>query len=78
MAIKQKKIFIAVAPAGTDQSLFYRLWRFMNNDQLSVQQEVTFEPGLRQVAADVERWQDQMQRQQVHVDEIKRLCHVPR
>lgn len=77
MPTKQKKIFIAIPQPAGGQSLFFRLWSFLNNDQLSVKQEAEFEPALRAVVTEVERWQDQMARQQAHIDEIKRLCHVP-
>lgn len=77
MATKQKKIFIAVQQPVEGPSLFFRLWSFLNNDQLSVTQEAEFEPALRKVAGEVECWQDQMRRQQAHIDEIKRWCHVP-
>jgi hypothetical protein len=77
MPTKQKKIFIAIPQPEGGQSLFFRLWSFMNNDQLSVRQEAEFEPGLAKVAEEIDRWQHQMQRQQAHIDEIKRLCHVP-
>jgi len=55
---------------GTNQSLFYRAWRIMHLDGPLCPLPA---PTLTPMSAELER----MRRQQAHVDEIKRLCHVP-
>lgn len=63
------KTFFAFDP-GDNQSLVYRLFRLICLDGPLCPLP---SPERNQMAADIE----QMRRQQVHVDEIKRLCHVP-
>lgn len=63
------KTFFAFDP-GNNQSLVYRLFRLICLDGPLCPLPA---PGRNQMAADIE----QMRKQQVHVDEIKRLCHVP-
>lgn len=71
MATKAKKIFIAVNQPGDDKSLFFRLWGLVNMEGPLTRLPT---PTACRLAADLER----MRKQQVHIDEIKRLCHVPR
>lgn len=54
---------------GNDQSVFYRLWRAINLDG-----PLCPLPDARSAMA---RQLERMRRQQVHVDEIKRICDVP-
>ena len=77
MPIKAKKVFVAFRDPGNDQSLFFRLWKLWSLEEPLVRQDPAFHAGLEKVHRDVERYQEQMRRQQVHIDEIKRLCHVP-
>lgn len=77
MATKQKKIVFAFRDPGNAQSMFFRMWKLMSLEEPLVRQDPDLNAGLDKVRAEVERYQEQMRRQQVHVDEIKRLCHVP-
>lgn len=77
MTIKSKKIFIAFKQPGDDQSVFYRLWQLVNLETPLMRQDPVVEPELARVHDEIARFQPQMRRQQVHIDEIKRLCHVP-
>lgn len=64
----KKKTFIRFE-AGDGQSLFYRAWRIMNLDGPLCPLHA---PMASEMAALIE----QQRKQQVHVDEIKRMCHV--
>lgn len=77
MSIKSKKIVFAFRQPGDDQSLFFRLWTLTNLEGPLARQDPSLEPELDRVRREVDRFTAQMQRQQVHVDELKRLCHVP-
>lgn len=63
------KTFIGFTP-GADQSSFFRLWQLINLDGPLCPLP---NASKSQMSGKLER----MRRQQVHVDEIKRLCHVP-
>lgn len=69
MPTKSKKVFIAVSQPGNDKSVFFRLWHLVNLDgPLAPLPEPTRDLMAEKL--------EQMRRQQVHIDEIKRLCHV--
>lgn len=72
---KSKKIFIAVTPGGSDQSLFFRLWKLRKAVSLGDAEQ--FDGVIQKAFVDMQFYAEQMSRQQVHVDEIKRMCHVP-
>jgi len=75
---KTKRIFVAFTAGGSDQSLFYRLWRLRNMEgPLSRHPHEELTPHLEKVASQVEQYAAQMRRQQEHINDIKRLCHVP-
>jgi hypothetical protein len=78
MAVK-KKIFISVQQPGDDQSLFFRMWNLMSTESPLARRETETEmdAALGKVRQEVERYADQLRSQQTHIDEIKRLCHVP-
>lgn len=63
------KTFFAFDP-GDNQSLVYRVFRLICLDGPLCPLPA---PDWNQMSTDIE----QMRRQQVHIDEIKRLCHVP-
>lgn len=77
MPIKQKKIVFAFRHPGNEQSLFFRMWKLMTLEEPLARQDPDLYEGLEKVRREVDRYQEQMRRQQVHIDEIKRLCHVP-
>jgi len=74
---KTKKIFFAFNAGGSDQSLFYRLWKLRDLEgPLSRPPQDDMPEKLKAIAIAVEQHAAQMRRQQAHIDEIKRLCHV--
>lgn len=75
MPIKSKNIFVAVSDPGSDQSLFYRMYRLVGGKGHGREQDLT--PALKKVATELEQYGAQMRRQQDHIDEIKRMCCVP-
>lgn len=77
MPTKSKKIFTAFKHPGGDQSVFYRLWQLLDMESPLTRRDPVVEPELARVHDEIARFHDQMRRQQVHIDEIKRLCHVP-
>lgn len=66
-----KKVFLAYRPFE-GESLFFRLWRTGN-----AQMPLPEDDPLSMMSEQVRQFAAQMDRQQVHIDEIKRLCHVP-
>lgn len=78
MPITNKKTAIVAFQApGSSQTLFYRLWRLaMMTDAPLARGDPSEDPSLTAVRLAVVQHADQMKRQQVHVDDIKRLCHV--
>lgn len=76
MAVRDKKVFVFEKnPGGV--GLFYRLWKLTMLEGPLARSEPDEDPGLCAVRKAVEGYAEQMRRQQVHIDEIKRLCNVP-
>lgn len=70
----RKRVFFSFNQ-GDGQSLFFRAWQLMNLEGPLTPK--TFTPDLGKIEREVGVFTAQMRRQQVHIDEIKRLCHVP-
>jgi hypothetical protein len=70
MAIKKKTAARNIQVGPEALGLFFRLWQLINLDGPLCPLP---KPQGSPMAGDLER----MRRQQVHVDDIKRLCHVP-
>lgn len=76
--INKKTAIVAFAQPGTSQTLFWRLWKLAQmRDAPLLREDPSEDPNLAAVRVAVEQHAAQMKRQQVHVDDIKRLCHVP-
>lgn len=70
MAAEGKKVFIMMSSPSNKNPLFW-LWGLVNMEGPLTRPPA---PARCELAADLER----VRKQQVHIDEIKRLCHVPR
>lgn len=73
MAIMKKapvKAFLCFDQTAFGSSRFFQIWQLLNSDGPLCPLPA---PQVSEMSARIER----MRRQQVHVDEIKRLCHVP-
>lgn len=68
---KVPKIFIDSTPKG-DGSFLYRMWREARESG----EQFRFKPDFGKLAGEIEKEAARLRRQQVHIDEIKRLCHV--
>lgn len=71
-----KKIFIAAQPEKGESNFFW-FWRLARHDGALARREAGDDARLVALAEEVTRFSAQMQRQMQHIDEIKRLCHVP-
>lgn len=70
MATIKKKSVKTFIRANTDDKLFFQIWQTINIDGPLC-------PLPRPAAGRMSGKLECMRRQQVHVNEIKRLCHVP-
>lgn len=79
MSTTKKKIaIVAFEQPGSDQTLFYRLWKLAASLHAPLTREDPDDDrNLAAVRIAIEQHAAQMGRQKVHVDDIKRLCHVP-
>lgn len=77
MATKSKKVFVAFSNPGSDQSLFFKLYSLGKGTPTSGLMQPDLAPAMAKVAEELQRYAAQMRNQQDHIDEIKRLCHVP-
>lgn len=68
---KVPKIFVR-STLDSEGNWLYRMWREARESG----EQFRFKPDFGKLADEIEKEAARLRRQQVHIDEIKRLCHV--